>query len=346
MTLPESEAISLVRSTAKSFAERRKLLLDAALEDEEPGLPKTVLDECAQLGWLGALGDESVPSESAAILAALVFELGRRSPALATRLLAHHQARYLLANAAAALDLETTGWLGLPIFTPASPSNRTLFFEGNALTGTLRMVVGGAETASYLTFASQTARAPTEEGVALVTVKRADLPTRTRVETLGLNGLEIFDVTIPATSVTPFAIAAVGLAVHNAQHRALELVLPAYVALSRAVLTECFETAKTFASTRRQGGRLIEDLPQIREKLSLIERSLGLVQLLEGAFLMEPISREPYLVVLRQALLQGTDAGVQILGGTGYVIGSGQERSWRDARQIAALFGTNLGLLL
>jgi hypothetical protein len=90
---------------------------------------------------------------------------------------------------------------------------------------------------------------------------------------------------------------------------------------------------------------IITDLPQIREKLALIERSLGMVQLLEGALQNESLSREPYLVVLRQALLQGTDAGMQILGGAGYVIGSGQERSWRDARQIAAIFGSNLGLL-
>jgi alkylation response protein AidB-like acyl-CoA dehydrogenase len=45
----------------------------------------------------------------------------------------------------------------------------------------------------------------------------------------------------------------------------------------------------------------------------------------------------PMLASLRTAAYRATDAGLQVLGGTGYVAGAGAERIWRDVRQLGPL---------
>jgi alkylation response protein AidB-like acyl-CoA dehydrogenase len=369
MNPPDSTTLTLVRHTAKAFVERHGSSLAAVERQKTMLLPPDVLAECASLGWLGSLGnspddsqldgsDPAAPDTDEAVLSALVFELGCVSPALGARLLSHHYARLWLEKAqsvpveaerpferrAVALDSETTSWFGVPVFVPHDETHSLtdvpLTLEHDELTGKLTMVVGGPETTTLLCLAKYA-----EQARALVSIPWASLTELTPVKTLGLQGLGIVDIKLTPQSNVPFTIVGVGPVVANAQACAYRSVLPAYAALCRAILTTCQNTATTHATSRHQGGGLLNRLPQILEKLSLIERSHWLSKQLEQTLLSDPLAPLSLLVALRQAVLQATDAGIQILGGAGYVVGSGQERLWRDARQVAALFGTNLGLV-
>jgi alkylation response protein AidB-like acyl-CoA dehydrogenase len=342
MNAPEEIALRLVRHSAKAFIEKHRARIDAIENAVDPSFPNELLDECVELGWTGPLADEAEPDESPAILAALINELGLASPSLATRLLCHHDARFWLEGATLSRRTESPpAWLGLSSFCPPSSwSQSRLLLEGDRLDGSLSFLVGGQETVRFLV----TARHP-DQTVSLVSLNERDLPKPVPITTLGLRGLWLFDLQVAHSSRIPYTVVATGSIVGKAREESLKRVMPAYAALCRSILVTCLKTAETHAATRRQGGGFIADLPNIREKLSLIERNIELSQLMERALLSEPNSRMDALTGLRQMLLQGTDAGLQVLGGAGYVVGSGQERLWRDARQLAALFGTHLGLL-
>jgi hypothetical protein len=342
MNATDQTAILLVRQSARAFVEKHRASLDAIERAAEPSFPRELLNECVELGWTGPISCDTEADESPAILAAIIDELGRASPSLATRLLCHHDARFWLEGATLNRNISLPPeWLGLSAFCPPSPfSQSSLFLEDGRLYGTSRFLVGGRETKSFLSTATLL-----DQRVSLVSINYGDLPKGIPITTLGLRGLYLFDLDISRDSPIPHTVIATGSIVGNAREESLHKVKPAYAALCRSILVTCLKTALTHANARRQGGGFIAELPNVREKLSLIERNIELSQLIEQALLSEPASPIDTLTVLRQMLFQGTDAGLQVLGGAGYVTGSGQERLWRDARQLAALFGTHLGLL-
>ena len=362
----DSSLVELVQSTAKSFAERHRIVLDAVEQQAHPQLPPKVLAEMFELGWLGSLdqlADAGLdPSNDVdgkllgrSLLSILVFELGQVSPALATRLLCHHFARGLLdfsiksQKKSGLLDVVATdGWLTVPVFEPIAEAGysrpMTLRLIDGRLRGELHFVVGdalsNADTGALLCFAETS---PQKAEILLVTSDTG--VNRRTIDSLGLKGLGLSDLEFHRESEQRFHTVADGELALLAQAQALRAILPAYTALCRAILVRCKQLAERHAENRRQGGSFIAQLPQIREKLALLERGITVTALMEKASLSETESDVHLLPTLRLYLLSGTDVGLQVLGGAGYIVGFGLERLWRDARQVAMLLGHNLGAL-
>jgi alkylation response protein AidB-like acyl-CoA dehydrogenase len=356
----EETVLSLVQTTAKAFALRHRAELDTIEQRRQRFLPIDVLNECRSLGWLDSLSEETIDDNTknpegengeAAVLAALVFELGKVSPTLGSRLLCHHYARRWLEAARrndnglrvnAPAPEANSDWLSVPAFdtvTDRSTANETgLRLDRESLTGELTMVVGGPESTTVLALARHAVHEH-----AFVQFSRTLVSEPVAVATLGLTGLGVVDLEMSPDSSFSFDVLAVGPKALTTRNVAFQMVLPAYVALCRAILTNSEQTAIAYTNSRYQGGGYLNELPEIQGKLQLIARVITFSQLLEQSCLRDSPPPVHLIVSLKQALLQATDAGLQLLGGAGYVVGSGQERHWRDARQLAAMFGSNLG---
>jgi alkylation response protein AidB-like acyl-CoA dehydrogenase len=353
---------ALVADAARAFAERHREALDAG--ERLRAIPASVFQGCAALGWLGELSDEIEPSGGEArerhpfavslgsrLLASLVYELARISPALGTRLLCHHFARqwirpfcgdagepHVLGEAAPSPWLSVAPFAPLPARSAFATSNVNRNDERDV---TLAMVLANPVEARVIA-----ALQISPDRAALVQLSLADAARICPVETLGLAGLGVADVKgWRTTSPMKGVLSEQGDAIARSAREALHYVFPAYLALARAILRAAEEGARTHASIRHQGGGRLLALAPIQERLSTLTASGTTILALEarGAFSHDEI--DALLPQIRVMLLKGTDASLQIFGGAGYVVGTGQERLWRDARQVACLFGSRLGKL-
>lgn len=319
-----TDTAELIRTTARAFAARHSPTLAQAEDDVVARLPECILAEIADLGWLDANSDEQ-ETTTTSVLATLVFELARVSPPLGARLLCHHFAReWLHAGCGTTSQLPgfATSWLSVPAFAPQSPGRESL----------ATMVVGLHESRSLLCVTHSDAETPT-----LLLMPCCTLGASSPVQTLGLHGLSLVDVRLPSAAVAAAQVICKGPFVKTARATAWQRVLPAYVSLCRAVIATSLHTALAHCACRHQGGGLLRGLPQVRAMLETMQGDLALVTLVEQSALAGN-DNTVLLARVRQALLSATDAGIQVLGGAGYVVGTGQERLWRDARQLATLF--------
>jgi alkylation response protein AidB-like acyl-CoA dehydrogenase len=210
-----------------------------------------------------------------------------------------------------------------------------------SLHGHVPLVIGGRENSRLVCAAIDSDSQPK-----LLLVTLNDNVKRNAVHSLGLPDAGLANIDFSVGSTVQNVVISKHLAtIQRTRISALKSALPAYAAICRAIFLNCYAMAKTHAESRYQGGGFIASLPQIREKLRVIERSIAFAKLVEHATPDDYVDPEELLVPLRKALLRSTDAAIQVLGGAGYVSDGGLTAHWRDARQLAALFGSNLGAL-
>ncbi|MGC4068137.1 MAG: acyl-CoA dehydrogenase family protein [Polyangiaceae bacterium] len=357
----------LVADTARAFAKRHR---DALVGVETRGmLPAHVLEGCNELGWLGELEDEdddenefanqsvigvdgtrhTPKRQGSKLLATVVHELSRVSPALGTRLLCHHFARRwcdLLDDRRNADErrLENTSWLSM------APFASDFLVESHAFTNGQRgRTNDGIVPMALVAPVTATLVAPMQVSparVALVRIALEAAARRTPVETLGLTGLGIADIGGFRSPITSNDVVSDEPdAISRGARGALRYVFPAYLALARAILRTAYEGARCHAELRRQGGGRLDELPTIRVRLAILIEGQATLEALAARQDFSDDELDALLPRVRLLLLKGTDASLQIFGGAGYVVGTGQERLWRDARQVSCLFGSRLGKL-
>jgi alkylation response protein AidB-like acyl-CoA dehydrogenase len=332
--------LALVRKSARGFTERYSDLFDQVEARSEPEFPSALLKEAAELGWLTALTDTTDPdlgTDEAELLAALVYEVSRCSPAFGARLLAHHFCRACVGGRDFPDATRDPVWFGLDATTGDerfAPTLALVDAAGSAvLSGSMRLVIGGGSASRWLG-----AVRLGDDRRGLVLIDRTTASSMAPVATLGLRGLNAVEATFVTVSATGYRLIAAGSAVPPLIHRAYRSIGHGTLGLTLAQLEQTQRIATNHAQTRRQNGSILCEIPAVRQLLTAIERALSLVRLTYGAYFNHAEDAEALLGEVRAAAASATDAGLQVLGGAGYIVGNGMERLWRDARQVGQLY--------
>ncbi len=128
---------------------------------------------------------------------------------------------------------------------------------------------------------------------------------------------------------------------------AVDRLSVAAAAASCGVMKGSFETALDYARQRMQGGREIVNWSEVRMILSsMAVRTKAAEMMVREAAEAADSRRAGWELASRAAALQVQEAaaevacdGIQLLGGNGYMQDYGQEKRFRDAKQLQALLG-------
>jgi len=330
----DSSVYTMVQQSARAFGARHRAVFQAIEGGSAASFEPALVQEVADLGWLSSFSDPDTSTDlqvESQLLAALVSELGQHSPALAVALLAHHLCRIV-----AVPSRETNTWFGLDSNvldrrlapTTSLCANKT---EGQ-LTGSLGCVLGGTYASQWLTWSQLS-----DTSVSLVLVECGAASVVQRVETLGLRGIGALKAAFAGVACERHRSIAVD---HDATTKlgvAHQFIVPGLLGLLSALLRQTQQLAADHAQHRRQNGRLLVEIPAVAEMLASIDRALALVHASERAYREPSTDAEMLIDGVRSSTTRATDAGLQVLGGAGYVVGHGLERLWRDSRQACQL---------
>ncbi|MGW0949462.1 acyl-CoA dehydrogenase family protein [Streptomyces sp. NPDC002623] len=168
--------------------------------------------------------------------------------------------------------------------------------------------------------------------------------TRAQVLTHGLHSLQVSDIQLAGANAVLVGTPGAGAAYFRSAVAPLEI---ASAAIAGGLTKACLDTALAYASDRHQGGRPIIDWSEVRSLLAgmltrsaTIELSIGLAcELFDSGNDVSPQAKAAALFA-HELACEVVNDGVQVLGGYGYMKDYGQEKRFRDARQLQTLFGT------
>jgi len=120
----------------------------------------------------------------------------------------------------------------------------------------------------------------------------------------------------------------------------------ALVAIACGTAQQGFEKAQAYAALRRQGGRLIQHHPAVRQMAARAASVLRTVSLLCDQLAVLPVERDQLGTVLavravaHDLLCEAANESLQMLGGAGYACEAGLEKIVRDCNHFRLLDGT------
>ncbi len=329
MTPQSAEEVELARC-AGAFVAGHQAVLD---EMEHPGfVPVQLRDELRELGWLGvAEPSEGLSVTNARLLAHLIHSIARVSPALGALLLSHHFARALILEASNPPPGEP--WLATAGYDGLDGCGWELTL-GDDVRGTARLILGGAVAESFVLVAREADTTPV-----LLLLPAGESVRVLPVATLGLCGAATADLVVDWRGDWRTQEVARGSTVQRRFQAARRFVSPSRAALVAGILERSERTARSYAEVRVQGGAVILCHTAIREHLTSLARARRQADVAWQNALDSPSEVEHAWKLCRSMARRATDAGLQILGGLGYMKEAGQERWVRDARQAALLLG-------
>ncbi len=118
-------------------------------------------------------------------------------------------------------------------------------------------------------------------------------------------------------------------------------------AMSAGIMNGCLKEALEYSRNRQQGGRKIIDWSEVQMILSdmAIKTDTSGVLLAQACQAVDAAAPQwdkdaaAAMIYIQNTACQVTTDGVQILGGYGYMKDYGQEKRFRDAKQLQALLG-------
>jgi alkylation response protein AidB-like acyl-CoA dehydrogenase len=309
---------TLLCATVARFA-RHELgpLADTMERDPLSPLPAGVLEAAGAIGLLEI--DAASP-----LLAAVLEVLSETSPAIATVVLSNALGRAHGGD----------GLCAFPCYGELFPPDPGVIASaegaGFLLRGEARLVVNAA--------AATVVVVPIEVGgrarFAAVPLKSRGVSVGAAVRTLGMRGAPTADVRFDDVHVPGHVVGA-------STPGPGDFLAPAIAILS-GILRASMATAEDYARERRQGGKRIGELAAIRELLSSLRavatEARHAIAVLPSIDLR---SAATWFVAIRRRAERAASAGVQVLGGIGYMEDFPQARRLRDARQALCLLGRN-----
>jgi alkylation response protein AidB-like acyl-CoA dehydrogenase len=177
-----------------------------------------------------------------------------------------------------------------------------------------------------------------------VSLNGGGVTTGSPVQGLGLRACPAADLSLNGAQA-----AIVGKAGEGARYfdAAAARMGAAAAAMALGIMKGSFEEALEYARQRRQGGREIINWSEVRRILAdmAIKTRVAEMLVFEAGYSVEEkeegweqSSRAASLAVGQMAC-ELTDDGIQVLGGNGYMEDYGQEKRFRDARQVQSLLG-------
>ena len=179
----------------------------------------------------------------------------------------------------------------------------------------------------------------------LIDLDQAGIQRSDPIVSLGLHALPAVDVTLTAAHGTLVGTAGQGGEYFQDAAAALHV---ATAAISAGIMRASFKEAHEYARQRRQGGRTIINWSEVKMMLANMLMRSTTADLCLAQCCRAPDTRAgasdggsaTALLVHEMAAEVVTD-GVQVLGGNGYMKDYGQEKRYRDARQVQSFLGAH-----
>lgn len=122
----------------------------------------------------------------------------------------------------------------------------------------------------------------------------------------------------------------------------------AAASMATGIMKGSFDTAFAYTRQRRQGGREIVDWSEVRMILAGMAVDLRAAEMLVTRGCRSSESGDPgwelgaraAAIKVREMACGLTEDGIQLLGGNGYMSDYGQEKRFRDAKQVQSLLGS------
>jgi alkylation response protein AidB-like acyl-CoA dehydrogenase len=133
---------------------------------------------------------------------------------------------------------------------------------------------------------------------------------------------------------------------------ALHMEALALMAIGLGAAEQAHSMARAYASTRRQGGRRIEEHPAVQLLLASSRSAITTVEALVESAAGRPIDLEGLCAVLaaraeaHPLLCRATNDDLQVFGGSGYMRDTGIEKILRDQNHMRVTCGSPLDLAL
>jgi len=352
-----SEELRLLEGMARDFA-LKELVEGREERDRYPFAPlfEEVLAKAHEVGFFSILSPEEAggAAEPVQALCLVLEELCQEDASLGGAVFTAALSRELLRQAGSEEDLKkacagtASPREALPAFPSFhNPSDTPLSLRAVEEGGAYRLT-GKAE---YVVLGNVASRA-------LLPAGSADGGWSLYLVDLRGEGVEIGE---PVLSLGLHACPAVDLLLHGAPgelvgeegkgevyfEAAVDRLSVAAAAASCGVMKGSFETALDYARQRIQGGREIVNWSEVRMILSsMAVRTKAAEMLVRGAAAAVDAASPGWALASRAAALQVQEAatevtcdGIQLLGGNGYMQDYGQEKRFRDAKQLQALLG-------
>jgi alkylation response protein AidB-like acyl-CoA dehydrogenase len=334
------EQLNLWAAAASDFLRKR---LDESPEQVGESALAAVAADLADAGFASVCADEAVAGlgEGVAALAALLEPICRHDATLGSIIYATaaaHLALRRLATAENPLPPEIAGqWLAWPAFHELAEQQWPSLDESGRLNGKATGMLAPLAAAALVLPAWKGGAGLELVLVGLDLPGVSPLPQR---HTLGLRGAGLVDVEF---ADAPVWWRAEGLA---REFPALQEDLAvAGLAMLCGIMAGSLQTAFAYTGERRQGGCLIREWGEVQRLLSRMQELTQVGYSLWQHYLLAPAAADGR--ACQRALLHVaglatdlTDLGIQLLGGNGYMKDYGQEKRFRDARQLASLGGS------
>lgn len=350
--------LKMLDEMAADFA-ARELVEGREDNDRYPFMPlfEEVLEKAHEVGFFTLLLPEEAGGGGQGILAlSLILDDICRSDAslggviftgaLAHEMIVRAKAESLLPPVASGNHSYREAIIAWPSFDNPGETGVLLDAEskgkGYLLSGSIDYVV----LAGLCSRALLPARVKGEEGYSLFLV---DL-TSTGVEisepvfSLGLHACPACDLTLDGVEASLAGREGEGRDYFEA---AADKMCIAAAALAAGVMKGSFNEAFEYANQRRQGGREIVNWSEVRMLLSSMAikgrvADMLLSEACRAAEADEPgwsLGARAAAIHVQELACDATTDGIQLLGGNGYMKDYGQEKRFRDAKQIQSLLG-------
>ncbi|MHB8893658.1 MAG: acyl-CoA dehydrogenase family protein [Candidatus Geothermincolia bacterium] len=336
-----SDLYEEMRAVAREFAAGE--MAEAVGEDDHyPDRPfrESMYRKADEVGFLSFLLPEEANGlgETPAALSEVLYELALVDPSVAAVFLCQGFAHRLLAGAGSPELVEGKGFIASTIYDdPADlPSGIQAIALNDTcqLTGELEFMALAPVADAYIVPASLDGELAmflvhAGEGV------RAGEP----LVSLGLRSCPVGDLSL---ELAEGVMLARGRAAEELYRGAVDDLRGAVAAISAGIVAGCVSEGAHYCKERYQGYRQIIDHGQVRAELGrIVAEGEAALELFRSAYRDGESSNKAGAIQLiaGEMAARATIDGIQVLGGYGYMQDYGQEKRFRDAKQVQAIFG-------
>jgi alkylation response protein AidB-like acyl-CoA dehydrogenase len=352
------QELSMIGELARDFS-IKELDKEREEHDRYPFSPlfTDVIEKAFEAGFFSIFlpGDMGGMKQGLRALSLLVMRLGSSDPslsgilitnALAQAILIEAGERDILAGKISAAKSPRECLIAVPAYINPVETKLSMTYKkdssGYRLSGSMPYVVLGGISSAALVPAEN----PGVKGVSyfLFNLDESAIKKSEPVTSLGLRACPAVDLTcndVPARLVGNEGEGDVYF------KRAGDLISISASAVALGIMKGSFETALSYTKERFQGGREIIGWSEVRMILaematSLYTSRLALAGAIKGAEEKPPdweLSSRAAALFITDAAARLTTDGIQLLGGNGYMSDYGQEKRFRDAKQIQSFLG-------
>jgi len=357
---PDEKELLLLEKTALEFA-RKELAPHRRENDAHPFGPffSPVLDKAFQLDFFHALPPEEAGGLDQGICAfsVLLESLCREDASLGAILFSNACAQEIMLAAKQAGELKqiaekfcgvTDCLIAFPAFNNPSEidhiAQATYKNDGYLISGAVDFLTMGGMARHGLIPARLTHGKTDDFSWFLVDLTDSRVTKSEMILSLGLRGCPAADVVFDHAPARLMGDVGNGAACFKMMSEKMNL---AAAAMSCGVMKGSFDEALGYSKNRMQGGKKIIDWTEFQMLLANMALQIEMASLALKSARQKACEKTrgwqnsglAVAAVIQKEACDVTSAGIQALGGVGYMKDFGQEKRFRDAQQLQALLG-------